>query len=164
MLKHSLPEKFKYLAASSFTRPDYANFSAEDGAAIRAAYAQASRGVFILMTPLAGICLLTCAFVRDHGLIRPEEKEAIQRQLAENEARRQQEADLEKGLAAGNGTTKGEERDPEKEASLPIAHDARDSDVEKGSEAEYEKADDIIEPISGPPEPNISPERLAKGL
>jgi MFS family permease len=73
VLKAQLPEKFKYLSASTYAKPDYSKFSVEDGAAILDAYARASRMVFVFMAPCAGLCLLTCVFVRDRGLTRPEE-------------------------------------------------------------------------------------------
>jgi MFS family permease len=73
VLKAQLPEKFKYLSASTYAKPDYSKFSAEDGEAILGAYAKASRMVFVFMAPCAGLCLFACVFVRDRGLTRPEE-------------------------------------------------------------------------------------------
>ncbi|KAF2101136.1 putative MFS transporter [Rhizodiscina lignyota] len=128
VLKASLPAEFKYLAASTFTHPDYSKFTATDSAAIKSAYAQASRAVFIMLTPLAVVCLITCAFVRDRGLIRPEELEAIERERQmreEEETTRQQEADLEKGMldngmADAAGGRSEVEVDVEKEKSDDI--------------------------------------------
>lgn len=73
VLKTQLPVKYKYLSASTYAKPDYSKFSAEDGDEILEAYAKASRMVFVFMAPCAGLCLLACVFVRDRGLTRPEE-------------------------------------------------------------------------------------------
>ncbi|KAF2400526.1 MFS general substrate transporter [Trichodelitschia bisporula] len=74
VLKASLPEQYKYLAKTTYAKPDYTKFSHADGLVIQEAYAKASRAVFIYCAPLAGICLLTCLFVTDRGLVRPGEE------------------------------------------------------------------------------------------
>lgn len=76
-LKSALPEEYKYLAHSTYARPDYDTIDPQDAALIMAAYAKASRSVFILLSPFAGLCLLTCLFVRDRGLTRPDEVPAV---------------------------------------------------------------------------------------
>ena len=155
VLKASLPPQFKFLAVSSYTRPDYATFSPSDGAAIKAAYAKASRAVFIVMCPLAGLCLLTCAFVKDHGLIRPEEREAMERQKAEETARRQQEPDIEKGVSGGVAVGQDDRVDenakndaPEQESTAEVARERDGSDVEKSWEPDEEKPVDLGEALS----------------
>jgi hypothetical protein len=75
VLKASFPKRLEALAENSFAAPNLAKYSAEDQAAIRGAYAAASRAVFIFCTPLVGICFLLSVFVKDHGLIRKEERE-----------------------------------------------------------------------------------------
>jgi MFS family permease len=95
-LRGELPEQYKYLAKSTYTKPDYSQFSAADGDAINEAYAKASRAVFIFMAPCAAVCLVSCIFVKDRGLVRPEE-------LAEQAAKRAADAaDEEKGVTAGS--------------------------------------------------------------
>ena len=76
VLKGSLPPRLAYIANSTFAAPNLSTFSPADRAAIAQAYADASRAVFIWCVPLIGLCLLLCAVIRDHGLIREEEKGA----------------------------------------------------------------------------------------
>jgi hypothetical protein len=73
VLRKELPADFKYLARTTYSKPDYSKFSAEDGELILDAYAKASRAVFIFMAPCAAICLITCVFVKDRGLTRAED-------------------------------------------------------------------------------------------
>ena len=70
-LKSSLPDKFKYLALSTYATPDFSNYSPQDTNAILDAYAKASHAVFMLGAPFLGACLLCCFFVKDRGLVRP---------------------------------------------------------------------------------------------
>lgn len=74
VLKSSLPARLSAVANSSFAAPKLSAFPAADRAIIGSAYAQASRAVFIYCVPVIGICLLLCAFVKDNGLQREEEK------------------------------------------------------------------------------------------
>lgn len=76
VLKGSLPPRLAYVAQSTFAAPNLSTFSPSDRSAIAQAYADASRAVFIWCVPLIGLCLLLCVVIRDHGLIRQEEKEA----------------------------------------------------------------------------------------
>lgn len=76
VLKSSLPPRLAYIAQSTFAAPNLSTFSASDRDAIAQAYADASRAVFIWCVPLIGLCLLLCVVIKDHGLIRQEEKEA----------------------------------------------------------------------------------------
>ena len=139
VLKANLPLEFKYLAGSTYVKPNYASFDPQDAAAIKAAYAKASRAVFILLSPLSGICLITCAFVKDIGLIRPEEKEAMERQKREEEEE-----------AKRNEETKGEnqmsrydtEQDLEKGVAPSTTDEIEDLEMDKHSDNEVEKADD----------------------
>lgn len=141
VLKDSLPEEFAYLAASTYARPDYAKFSPQDAEAIMNAYAKGSRAQFILMSPLAGICLLTCAFVRDHGLVRPEEREAMEREKAEREAR-----EAEENRRRENGQDEAD-RDLEKgvvpSSSHEAEHEVEGSEGDKHSEIAAEKVEEL---------------------
>lgn len=73
ILRSSLPERLSYVANSTFAAPDLSTFDEADQTAIANAYASASRAVFIFCTPLTGVCLALCLFVKDHGLIREED-------------------------------------------------------------------------------------------
>lgn len=73
VLKASLPERLHSVANSTFAAPDLSVYSASDRNAIRDAYADASRAVFIFCVPIAGIAFLLCAFIKDKGLVRKEE-------------------------------------------------------------------------------------------
>ena len=78
VLKASLPPRLSVVAESTFATPDLSGYSPDDQAAIKAAYTAASRAVFIWCVPLIGICFLLTVFVRDHGLVRKEEREAAE--------------------------------------------------------------------------------------
>ncbi|TID17364.1 mfs transporter [Venturia nashicola] len=73
VLKRQLPAKYNHLAAKTYARPDFSDYSPEDDALVSEAYAKASRAVFVFMTPCAGLCLLAMFLVKDRGLTRPEE-------------------------------------------------------------------------------------------
>jgi MFS family permease len=103
VLRAELPDEFKYLAKTTYTKPDYSKFSAADGNAINDAYAKASRAVFIFMAPCAAICLVTCIFVKDKGLVRPEEL-AEQAAKAAEAARASSQIDEEKGVVEPAGS------------------------------------------------------------
>jgi hypothetical protein len=99
VLRASLPPQFKSLAASTYTKPNYANYSAADTELILNAYAKASRAVFIFMSPVSGICLITCVFVKDRGLSRKEDEEPAV--VAENG---DDVKDVEKAMAASSAS------------------------------------------------------------
>jgi len=97
VLKSSLPPDLQYVASSTFATPDLATFSHSDRLLIEDAYASASRAVFIWCCPLIGACFLGCAFIKDQGLQRKEEKveeKAQQEQLSQG--RLQDGSDVEK--------------------------------------------------------------------
>lgn len=77
VLKRQLPARYSYLAAKTYARPDFSDYSPEDDALVSEAYAKASRAVFVFMTPCAGLCLLAMFLVKDRGLTRPEERVKI---------------------------------------------------------------------------------------
>lgn len=149
VLKASLPAEFKYLAASAYTKPNYDSFNPQDAQAIMAAYAKASRAVFIFLSPLSGICLITCAFVRDRGLVRPEEREAMEKQKKEEEDARRKEQEKQTGQ---DGLDR--DRDIEKGIHSPTVHDTEDSELDRHSEIEAEKVEElgIVEVASHPEE------------
>lgn len=72
-LKGALPAGFKSLADSTYTSPDYDQYSAADSEAIHDAYAKASRTVFIVLAPFVAVCLFGCFLVKDRGLTQPED-------------------------------------------------------------------------------------------
>lgn len=76
-LKRNLPEEFKSLAASTYSTPDYAQYSHADSEAIHDAYAKASRAVFITLAPFIALCLFGCFFIKDQGLTRPDEAQEV---------------------------------------------------------------------------------------
>lgn len=76
VLKLSLPAELQSVANSIFATPDLSGFSDSDRVAIKQAYTDASRAVFIWCAPLLGICFLLTALIKDRGLEREEEKEA----------------------------------------------------------------------------------------
>lgn len=100
VLRSSLPEQFQHLAKSSYTKPDYSQYSAEDTEIILDAYAKASHAVFVFLAPLAGCCLLTCAFVKDRGLKRAEEVQEEQAKLRAEKVSTEKRADLEQGMVS----------------------------------------------------------------
>ncbi|KAJ4420899.1 hypothetical protein N0V82_004078 [Gnomoniopsis sp. IMI 355080] len=74
-LRKALPENLKPLAQSAYDLPD--NLTPEQTFQMQEAYAQASRTVFIYMTPVIGLCLVLCLFIKDRGLSRKEERQQI---------------------------------------------------------------------------------------
>lgn len=110
VLKSSFPKRLEALGENSFAIPTLANYSAEDQAIIKAAYTAASRAVFIWCTPLVGICFLLTIFIKDHGLIRKEEREQ------ESPPQDRSSADL--SAVAQDCERVPEDRDPEKDAAL----------------------------------------------
>ncbi|KAF5865194.1 hypothetical protein ETB97_005098 [Aspergillus alliaceus] len=72
-LKSNLPHGYQHLAHSTYSPPARSGISDADWLQIVAAYAKASRGVFILQVPLMGTCFLLCFFIKDRGLERPKE-------------------------------------------------------------------------------------------
>ncbi|KAI8949479.1 putative MFS transporter [Xylaria longipes] len=75
-LKKNLPLEYQYLARNTYSMPE---LHGPDSEAVLDAYMAASRAVFILQVPLAGICLLGCAFLKDHGLNHPREQHDVER-------------------------------------------------------------------------------------
>ena len=75
VLKSSLPSRLAAVSESTFATPNLSGYSMEDQVAISAAYTAASRAVFIWCVPLIGVCFLLTAFIRDHGLVRKEDRE-----------------------------------------------------------------------------------------
>lgn len=77
VLKGSLPSNLQYIASSTYATPDFSTFSLRERHIIEEAYAKASRAVFIWCTPLLGLCFIGCILIKDNGLQRQEEKEAV---------------------------------------------------------------------------------------
>lgn len=72
-LRKALPDDLRPLVQSSYDLPQ--GLTAAQLVEMQDAYARASRGVFIYMTPVVGLCLILCAFIRDRGLSRKEERQ-----------------------------------------------------------------------------------------
>jgi MFS family permease len=125
-LKKSLPPKFAYLAKSTYAHPNFSQFSEEDTNTIIDAYDKASHTVFVFLAPLAGVCLLTCIFVKDRGLTRKEDEEKSSVHSATDEEKR--DADLESGMPAHNSNLSladsGKEKDDEKDVPVGITKPA----------------------------------------
>jgi MFS family permease len=77
-LKRSLPAEFSYLANSAYKLPDFSALSPSEEQAIIHAYQKDVQMVFITITPLMGLCLVGCVFIKDRGLQRKEEKDGGQ--------------------------------------------------------------------------------------
>jgi hypothetical protein len=122
VLRASLPPQFKSLARSTYAKPDYSKYSEADAALIQEAYARASRAVFVFLAPCAGMCLLTCAFVRDRGLQRAEEVQAEKdAREAEELQRSQAEGDAEGAMVSQTSlkeTKSDHDRETEKETKV----------------------------------------------
>ncbi|KAF2762778.1 MFS general substrate transporter [Pseudovirgaria hyperparasitica] len=86
VLKSHLPTDLKYLAASTYSTPDYSKFSESQKQQIIASYVAASRAVFIMLAPFMGVCLFACFLVKDKGLTRPDEVAVAQREPADAES------------------------------------------------------------------------------
>ena len=97
VLKSSLPPRLASVAGNTFATPDLTLYSQEDRQAIEAAYAAASRAVFIWCVPLVGLCFLLCILIKDNGLVRKEEKEAVKTGSGDEE-QPQEEKRAEKGV------------------------------------------------------------------
>lgn len=72
-LQKALPDDLRPLVQSSYDLPQ--GLTAAQLVEIQDSYAQASRSVFVYMTPVIGLCLILCVFIRDHGLSRKEERQ-----------------------------------------------------------------------------------------
>ncbi|RDL37184.1 putative mfs transporter protein [Venustampulla echinocandica] len=60
--------------ASILHVPDMSSLSGTQKGEVLDAYMKASRGVFIVWLPIMAVCLGMCVFIKDRGLMRPEEK------------------------------------------------------------------------------------------
>lgn len=72
-LNKALPTDLQPLVQSSYDLPQ--GLTAAQLVEMQGAYAQASRSVFVYMTPVIGLCLILCVFIRDRGLSRKEERQ-----------------------------------------------------------------------------------------
>ena len=104
VLKASFPKRLEALAENSFAAPNLANFSLQDQAAIKGAYSAASRAVFIFCTPLVGICFVLSVFIKDHGLIRKEERDLPDTSLPPETERSPQVRSFEDCEEGGTGS------------------------------------------------------------
>ena len=124
-LKTALPPDLKYLGVSSYTAPDISRFSPADQNRIIDAYSSASRAVWICLCPFPAACLLLCIWIKDRGLVRPDERAQIEAAAQRIEG----DPDVEKGSSKNSGIlandTESNEKDhdssgdPEKPAEDP---------------------------------------------
>jgi MFS family permease len=77
-LKKAMPPEFSSFV-SSYDTPDFTALGAspEQIQDVLQAYATASRNVFIMNVPFMGLCLIGCLLIKDRGLQRPDELQAI---------------------------------------------------------------------------------------
>ncbi|KAI9927401.1 hypothetical protein AWENTII_006206 [Aspergillus wentii] len=129
-LRSNLPEGYQNLVHSTYSLPSRSNVSDADWASILAAYAKASRAVFILQIPLIGAAFLACVFIRDRGLERvkePEEEKAEAQQKALEEQRAN-------GLSAEASEIEGSDErakaEPRADAESPAAKNTSESNQE----------------------------------
>lgn len=74
-LSTPLPGKFKEEILASILRvPDLSLLTSVEKEEVLDAYMSGSKAVFIVWTPIMGVCLMLCCLIKDKGLIRPEEK------------------------------------------------------------------------------------------
>lgn len=73
VLRKNLPSEYQYLTHSTYALPDQSSIPAADWDSIENAYLKASHSVFTFQLPLVGVCVLTCVFIRDKGLKKPED-------------------------------------------------------------------------------------------
>ena len=93
-LRASLPLDYQYLAHSAYAAPDFDSLNADDTRAILQAYTVASKSVFTLYAPCAGICLLLCLLIKDNGLVREEEREQVQQDVSHEIQNAMREPDM----------------------------------------------------------------------
>lgn len=80
-LRNNLPPRLASIAHDTYALP---SLDAADLNTVRDAYMTAIRTVFIVLTPMMGLCLALCLLIKDRGLQRPEERE--QARIAESAA------------------------------------------------------------------------------
>ncbi|KAI1326031.1 putative MFS transporter [Xylariaceae sp. FL0255] len=99
-LRSNLPAEYRYLASNTYALP---TIQGPDFNSVLDAYAAASHTVFIVQLPLIGICLLSCAFLKDLGL-QPREEDDGEKKGAEESADEEkgENANENKILEAGN--------------------------------------------------------------
>ncbi|KAI1757740.1 putative MFS transporter [Xylaria castorea] len=100
VLKRSLPTEYRYLTRNTYSIP---KLHGPDSEAVLDAYMDASLAVFMLQLSLVGICLLGCAFLKDHGLELPLEQHDVERG-AEPAHKQQGSTSTEKILVGVNGS------------------------------------------------------------
>lgn len=106
-LQKALPHDLRGLVQSSYDLPQ--GLTAVQLVEMKDAYAQASRSVFVYMTPVIGLCLILCVFIRDRGLARKEER---QRNKPEGEPQASQQVlngELNEGRQVSNSISSKDE-------------------------------------------------------
>ncbi|EOD50157.1 putative mfs protein [Neofusicoccum parvum UCRNP2] len=133
-LKKNLPAKYKSLAASTYSTPNYAQYSEADSDAIHDAYAKASRAVFITLAPFIALCLFGTFFVKDRGLTRPDEVGEQQQSPGESQMQSQQVVSQDREME--------EDKDCASFMAVPAPVEEENEDKEKDNEKEQENEED----------------------
>jgi MFS family permease len=123
VLRAQLPANFKYLAKTTYAKPDYSKFSTADGELILEAYAKASRAVFIFMVPCAAIALASFSFVPDRGLTRPEEPSS--KPAVINTENEEKNIDIEKQTATSPMPALGVVANEEKRDDINVVNEEK---------------------------------------
>jgi MFS family permease len=84
VLKSDLPDNWKALGASTFSKPPYDRMSSGDAAQTVLAYEHAFGWVFLVGAIAMALCFLLCAVISDHGLQREEIQQKERRMSAEH--------------------------------------------------------------------------------
>lgn len=83
-LQAELPDRWKSLSKSTFTRPPYGQMSMAEQEQVYHAYAKAFGFIFLVAGVMMALCFLLCALIRDHGLQREEIKQKERRMSVEH--------------------------------------------------------------------------------
>jgi hypothetical protein len=84
VLRSDLPENWKSLGTSTFSKPPYDRMSPSDAKQTVFAYEHAFGWVFLIGAIAMALCFLICALISDHGLQREEIKQKERRMSAEH--------------------------------------------------------------------------------
>jgi MFS family permease len=84
VLRSDLPENWKSLGTSTFSKPPYDRMSQADAKQTVFAYEHAFGWVFLIGAIAMALCFLICALISDHGLQREEIKQKERRMSAEH--------------------------------------------------------------------------------
>jgi len=116
-LPHSLPHGFRAtVTASIFKVPDLSSLGPISRDGVLDAYMSASKAVFLMWVPLMAACFLSCVFVQDRGLTRPDEDEGEGVHVAL--VGRDEENGKGEEVGEGGSTHRGNERQAKEEYEM----------------------------------------------